>query len=73
MKVLVGSVMHTDLIKEELLKMEDIKLTYVGKQGLNMVFTCDEENEKATYRKVKDHLKTLPQLGGVFYNVTVEK
>lgn len=73
MKILVGSVMHTDLIKEELLKMEDIKLEYQGKRGLNMVFTCNETDDKAIYRKVKDHLKELPELGGVFFNVLVEK
>lgn len=71
MKILVGSVMKVDLIKEKLLSMEEVKLTYEGKNGLNMVFSCESDNEKATLRAVKDHLKTVPELGGVFYNVSI--
>lgn len=72
MKILVGSVSHKDLIKETLLNLEKVKLTYEGNKGLNMVFTCDETDEKATYRIVKDSLKALPELGGLFFNVTIE-
>lgn len=71
MRILVGSVMNVDLIKESLLNMEQVKLTYEGKKGLNMVFSCQTDNEKATLRLIKDHLKTIPELGGTFYNVSI--
>ncbi len=73
MKILVGSVSHTDLIKDTLLALDKVQLKYEGKKGLNMIFTCDEVDEKATYRIVKDTLKALPELGGLFFNVTIEK
>lgn len=72
MKILVGSVMHQDLIKETLVNFDKVSLTYEGKKGLNMIFSCNETNEKATYRLVKDRLKELPKLGGLFFNVTIE-
>lgn len=70
MEILVGSIAKTEEIKAAILEIEEIKYTYVGKRGLNMVFRCDEPNKKIAERKVKDKLKTLPDLGGVFYNVT---
>ena len=49
----------------------DLPLTYQGKKGLQMVFDCaSDEDEKIILRKVKDELKQLPELGGIFYNVT---
>ena len=49
----------------------DLPLTYQGKKGLQMVFDCASvEDEKIILRKVKDELKQLPELGGIFYNVT---
>lgn len=71
MKLFVGSVSKTEEIKNAILAMEDIKFTYEGKNGLNMIFVCNEPDEKATLRKVKDMLKTLPELGGVFYNASI--
>lgn len=71
MKILVGSVNKTEEIKNAILDMEDIIFTFEGKNGLNMVFSCNETDEKATLRIVKDKLKTLPELGGLFYNVSI--
>lgn len=71
MKIFVGSVAKTEEIKNAILNMEEISFTYEGKRGLNMVFACEETDEKATLRKVKDMLKGLPELGGLFYNVSV--
>lgn len=71
MKVFVGSITHCEDIQEAILAITEITYTYEGKQGLNMVFACEEPNEKRAVRVIKDKLKTLPQLGGVFYNVTV--
>lgn len=70
MKILVGSIAKVEEIKTAILEIEEIKYTYEGKQGLNMVFVCDETNKKIAERIIKDKLKTLPELGGIFYNVT---
>ena len=57
-------------IKLAVLSM-DLPLIYQGKKGLQMVFDCaSDEDEKIILRKVKDELKQLPELGGIFYNVT---
>lgn len=71
MKIFVGSVNKTEEIKHAILTMEEISFKFEGKHGLNMVFVCDEQDEKATLRKVKDMLKTVPELGGLFYNVSI--
>lgn len=70
MNILVGSIAKVEEIKNAILEIEEIKYTYEGKRGLNMVFHCDEPNKKIAERIVKDKLKTLPELGGIFYNVT---
>lgn len=70
MKVLVGSVAKTEEIKNAILEIEEIHYEYQGKNGLNMVFHCDEPNKKIAERKIKDKLKSMPELGGIFYNVT---
>lgn len=70
MKVLVGSVAKTEEMKEAILAITEIHYTYEGKQGLNMVFSCAETNKKIAERKIKDALKSMPELGGIFYNVT---
>lgn len=72
MKILVGSVLKADVIEDTMLSIESIKFVYEGKQGLNMVFSCDCVDEKATVRLVKDILKERDELGGLFYNVSVE-
>ena len=72
MKILVGTVSKADVIKVAILSM-DIPFTYEGKKGLQMIFTCESTNEKATLRQVKDKLKTIPELGGLFYNVTLDE
>ena len=72
MKLLIGSVTKCEEIKQAVLSME-LPLTYQGKKGLQMVFDCtSDEDEKIILRKVKDELKQLPGLGGIFYNVTCE-
>ena len=71
MNIMIGSVAKTEEIKEAVLNMEDIKFSYEGKHGLNMNFTCAESDEKAVLRRVKDELKAMPELGGLFYNVSV--
>ena len=68
MKLLIGSVTKCEEIKQAVLSME-LPLTYQGKKGLQMV---SDEDEKIILRKVKDELKQLPELGGIFYNVTCE-
>lgn len=70
MKILVGTVANADLIKQTILEIEDIQYQYEGKNGLNMVFSCNEPNDKVAVRRIKDALKALPELGGTFYNVT---
>lgn len=70
MKTLVGSVAHTELIKNTILSIDEPSFVYEGKKGLNMVFSCPDGDEKVIVRKVKDTLKSLPELGGVFYNVS---
>ena len=72
MRILVGTVSKADVIKDAILAM-DIPFTYEGKKGLQMIFTCETDDEKATLRKVKDELKTIPELGGLFYNIYIEE
>ena len=70
MKLLIGSVTKCEEIKLAVLSM-DLPLIYQGKKGLQMVFDCaSDEDEKIILRKVKDELKQLPELDGIFYNVT---
>lgn len=72
MKLLIGSVTKCDEIKQAVLSME-LPVSYQGKKGLQMVFDCtSDEDEKIILRKVKNELKKLPELGGIFYNVTCE-
>ncbi|MEG0329726.1 MAG: hypothetical protein RR537_08555 [Longicatena sp.] len=73
MKILVGSVMKADIIKATILDMKELSFTYEGKKGLNMIFSCESENEKQDLRLVKDKLKTVPELGGLFYNVSLNE
>ena len=68
MKLLIGSVTKCEEIKLAVLSM-DLPLIYQGKKGLQMDCASDED-EKIILRKVKDELKQLPELGGIFYNVT---
>lgn len=70
MDILVGSVMKTEEIKNAILALEEYTFTYEGKKGLNMVFHCNSDDEKVVIRYVKDALKLLPELGGIFYNVS---
>lgn len=72
MKILVGTVSKADVIKDAILSM-DISFTYEGKRGLQMVFSCETTDEKGTLRKVKDKLKTIPELGGLFYNLYIDE
>ena len=69
MKLLIGSVTKCEEIKQAVLSM-DLPLTYQGKKGLQMVFDCASDEDEIILRKVKDELKQLPELGGIFYNVT---
>ena len=41
MKVFVGSITHCEDIQEAILTITEITYTYEGKQGLNMVFSCE--------------------------------
>ena len=52
MKILVGSVAHTELIKNTLLSIDEPSFVYEGKKGLNMVFSCPDGDEKVIVRKV---------------------
>lgn len=72
MNIIVGSVMKAELIKETILAIESIPFTYVGKRGMNMIFSCESKDEKQTLRFVKDKLKEIPELGGLFYNVSID-
>ena len=69
MKLLIGSVTKCEEIKQAVLSM-DLPLTYQGKKGLQIFDCASDEDEKIILRKVKDELKQLPELGGIFYNVT---
>lgn len=64
--------MKADIIKESILSIKEVNFTYEGKRGLNMIFSCESKDDKGTLRLVKDTLKTVPELGGLFYNVSLE-
>lgn len=72
MKILVGSVMKSDIMKDAILAISEPVFTFEGKRGMNMVFSCVDGDEKAVVRLVKDTLKEMEELGGLFYNVSAD-
>ena len=72
MRIAVGSVMKAELIKDTILKIEEVTFKYEGKRGMNMMFQYDGMEEKQALRLVKDRLKEVEELGGLFYNVSAD-
>ena len=65
----INITMMQDKAIEIVTSIEDPKITYVGKQGMSLQFTSDDE---ATAAEVaKKTLKASPQFKALYFQVTV--
>lgn len=70
LKILVGAATKADVIKDTILKIKDPMFTYTGKDGMYMVYECENPDDKDIVRLVKDTLKSEPILSMVYFNVS---
>ena len=62
MKILVGAATKADIIKDSILKINDLVFTHTGKNGMYMVYECDNPDDK----NVVDIVKQTRIIYGVF-------
>ena len=72
MKVIVSSAMRAKEMKETLLEFDKIKLTFESQKGIQMIFNCEEADKEETVSIIKSYLKSLPEFGGIFFNVSAK-
>lgn len=68
--IVINCALKQEEVKDFLLSLQDVKLTFLKKVGLQMYFECESNQEEAV-TIVKKNMKQNANFSALYYNISI--